>query len=197
MPVLKHYSSLVFLSLALLCAEVSAQSGTFLTEEEFLQQAFNSSDFQQSVLWLDADLKQQAHKILGHDYNRLRVRYNYSQQRSAWVLEEIGKDRPITMGVVIEDNKIVDFKILVYRESRGGEIRHDFFTQQFKGVGLTLAGDSPSLTGEIDGITGATLSVRAAKKISTLALFFHRHVFHEQVFHRQEINKQVSNNQHF
>ena len=171
-----RYFSLIVLNLFLLCADVSAQSGTFLTEEEFLQQAFGETSFQQSALWLNADLKKTTKSILGHDYNRLRVRYNFAARRSAWILEEIGKDRPITMGVVVEGNKIVDLSVLVFRESRGGEIRHNFFTQQFQGLSLATDRKVPALDGQVDGITGATLSVRAAKKVATLALFFHRQV---------------------
>ena len=62
--------------------------------------------------------------------------------------------------------------ILTYRESRGYEVRHDFFTRQFKGA--ALKGDK--LTNRIDGISGATLSVWAVTNVSEWALYLHEQV---------------------
>lgn len=162
----------VFL-LAVICAPSVAQSGVFLTEDDFYQQTFNSQVPDVEVLWLKAEQKEQAKNILGRPFSRLRVRYRSLNQRSAWILEEIGKDRPITFGVVVDKGRIADISVLEYRESRGGEIRHNFFTDQFLGLGLRN-NQAPTLDGRIDGITGATLSVRASRKIATLALFFHQ-----------------------
>ena len=80
---------------------------------------------------------------------------------------------PITVGVVIDGDEIFNVSILEYRESRGGEIRYPFFTRQFQQAGLSVEGRY-GLDKTIDGITGATMSVRALKKIATLALFLHR-----------------------
>jgi hypothetical protein len=59
-------------------------------------------------------------------------------------------------------------RVLEFRESRGWEVRYPFFTDQFGGIGLRpdLQLDRP-----IDGISGATLSVRALKKLARLALY--------------------------
>ena len=61
-------------------------------------------------------------------------------------------------------------RVLAFRESRGWEVRYPFFTDQFKGVGLT---DGHALDKAIDGISGATLSVRALEKLARLALYLH------------------------
>jgi uncharacterized protein with FMN-binding domain len=89
------------------------------------------------------------------------------------VLEEIGKEQPITIGVHIKDEQVVDLKVLVYRESRGDEVRHDFFTNQFKSASLTKEN---MLNQHIDGITGATMSVRALTKVARLALWLNKKV---------------------
>jgi hypothetical protein len=83
-------------------------------------------------------------------------------------MEEIGKESPITVGIHIKQQAIVKTKVLVYRESRGDEVRHDFFTDQFKMARLT---SERQLDRHIDGITGATLSVRALTKLSRIALY--------------------------
>jgi uncharacterized protein with FMN-binding domain len=98
------------------------------------------------------------------------VRYWGDAGRSAWILEEVGKEQPITVGLVVSDGRIERVKVLVFRESRGWEVRHPFFTDQFRDTGLTGERD---LDRDIDGISGATLSVRALKKLARLALYLH------------------------
>lgn len=107
----------------------------------------------------------------------MRTRYWKKGNKSVWILEEIGKTKPITVGVVIDNNKISQLKVLAFRESRGWEVKHDFFTKQFKGSQLD---DDLRLSQHIDGISGATLSVRALDKIARLALFFNQQLEHEK-----------------
>jgi len=141
---------------------------TYQTADEFLDEAFAGSAPEPEVLWLTGERRDVAEKILGHRYPTLRVRYWRNQQRSAWILEEVGKEQPITTGVVIDKGRIERIKVLVFRESRGWEVRHPFFTDQFKGAGLN---GEQELDRPIDGISGATLSVRAMQKIARLALY--------------------------
>jgi len=143
--------------------------GVYQTPQAFVADAF-SSDVKAKALWLNADIKEEAKAILGHELRGLRLRYWGDANRSAWVLEEIGKEKPITVGVVVNQNAIENLKVLIFRESRGWEVRHDFFTEQFKAVKLT---DKHVLDRSIDGVTGATLSVRALTRIARLALFLH------------------------
>jgi len=86
-------------------------------------------------------------------------------------LEEIGKERPISFAVAVKDNQIIQIKVLEFRESRGYEIHMQAFTQQFKQVGVDSNGN---LNKNIDGITGATMSVNAMKKISRIAILLHK-----------------------
>jgi hypothetical protein len=62
-------------------------------------------------------------------------------------------------------------RVLVYRESRGQEVRQSAFLKQFKEAKLAQ-GDR--LDRQIDGIAGATLSVGAMERMARLALFFDR-----------------------
>jgi hypothetical protein len=98
----------------------------------------------------------------------LRLRYWQEGERTAWILEDIGKDKPITLGITVAGQQIERVDVLAFRESRGWEIRYPFFTSQFSG--LTLAEDG-YLSEPIDGITGATLSVRAVERVARLALW--------------------------
>lgn len=127
-----------------------------------------------NTLWVSGELRETAESVLGHRFGGLRVRYWGENNRTLWILEEIGKEMPITIGVVVDSGKISSVQILKYRETRGGEVRYPFFTKQFRGLGLAND-DQNALTDHIDGISGATLSVAAVRKTAILALIFHRH----------------------
>ncbi len=143
--------------------------GVYLSHEEFLQQSLGSSSQASQALWLDEADKQRAKAIFRRDYAGFRVRYWQEGQKTAWILDEIGKTRPITFGIVVNGDQIESVTVLEFRESRGSEIRYPFFTRQF--VGLRLAGEDAELSDSVDGITGATLSVRAATRVARFALY--------------------------
>ena len=110
-----------------------------------------------------ADIK----RLIGRPYGSQRVRYWSDGKRTAWILNEIGKTKPITTGYVVSGGKIESVKVLIYRESHGWEVRQTFFTKQFKGAALK----SGKLTKRVDNIAGATLSTRALTKMAKLALY--------------------------
>lgn len=142
--------------------------GAYQEPNEFLQDTFGNALPDPAVIWLTGKRKDIVKQILGHRYVSLRVRYWQQAERSAWILEEVGKDLPITIGFVINSGHMERIKVLVFRESRGWEIRHPFFTDQFDEVKLK---EDYQLDRYIDGISGATLSVRAMKKLAALALY--------------------------
>jgi hypothetical protein len=145
---------------------VSAR-GIYQTEQDFLNEVFDNTVPKSQVVWNKGDIRQALSDILGHDYNGLRIRYWRDHVQSAWILEEIGKEQPITFGISISKNKVHTVKVLAFRESRGDEIRHPAFTQQFDNAGLS----NNQLDRQIDGISGATMSVRAMTSIVTMALY--------------------------
>ena len=141
--------------------------------EDFIKESFSSKLPKSKVLWITKSLKPEIYKIMGHDLNALRVRYWEKDGKTVWVLNEIGKEHPITVGLVVKQNRLQRLKVLIFRESRGWEVRHTFFTKQFKQIGLT---QKNKLDKNIDGISGATLSVTALKKLARLAIYFHQQV---------------------
>ncbi len=159
----------LLITLFLLLLGPAAQAAvTYQTPAEFLDFAFAGTPPEPQVVWLTGERKQIVEQILGHPYASLRVRYWRAGKRSAWILEEIGKELPITVGVAVDDHAIAAIRVLVFRESRGWEIRHGFFTDQFRDARLNA---DKQLDRHIDGISGATLSVRAMKKLARLALY--------------------------
>jgi hypothetical protein len=142
----------------------------YLEPEAFVEQSFDGEP-EAKVLWLTRELKDSIAEILGHRYKGLRIRYWQEGDRTAWILEEIGKVELITAGFVVEDGILQGMDVLVYRESHGWEVKFPFFTSQFKGLTMN---EKSQLNQQIDGISGATLSVNALVRLSRLALFLHR-----------------------
>jgi len=156
------------LAAILLMAACSAVGEEYLGREAFLSQAFGDQQPGMHTLWLTEETRTAAKAALGWAPAALRLRYWQEGERTAWILEDIGKDKPITLGIVVLAARIERVEVLAFRESRGWEIRYPFFTSQF--AGLTLAADG-YLSKSVDGITGATLSVRAVERVARLALW--------------------------
>lgn len=162
----------LFAILALVLTFGAKGATEYLTQEAFLAQAFSGGQPQQGTVWLKGELKSQLKTLMGEGYPKLRVRYWEQQGRTAWVLESVGKDQPITFGYVVENGTIIQARVLMFREHRGWEIHRDAFTRQYQGVSL----DGNALSEIIDGISGATLSVHAMNRTAKMALFLADHV---------------------
>ncbi|MBL4772525.1 MAG: FMN-binding protein [Alcanivoracaceae bacterium] len=138
--------------------------------KEFLQGQFANEIPKPERLWID----KQKQLIIKKQFNpsQIRISYRYWQNDAitVWVLDEIGKERNITTAIVIENNAIKNVEILVYRESRGGQVQNKRFTQQYYHKNL-----QSNFIKEIDSISGATLSVNALNKQVKLALWLNQH----------------------
>ena len=119
-------------------------------------------------------------KIKKNIQNQVKQKF-YREQIYCWMIEidgkqnyalldnTLGKTMPITFLVIFNENKeVIHSKIIKYREAYGGEISGKKWLSQFIGM------KSDSLykfRKEIDGITGATISVRSfTKGINKLSL---------------------------
>lgn len=140
----------------------------YLARDEFLGLACGDNTPEMHTLWITEETREAGKAAVGWFPAALRLRYWREGDCTAWILEDIGKDKPITLGIAVSDNRIERVDVLAFRESRGWEIRYPFFTSQFSG--LTLAPDG-YLSDSVDGITGATLSVRAVERVARLALW--------------------------
>ena len=165
------------LILVLLAGSASAgpvgEPGRYVETDAYLDGVFQDERPHAKTLWLTGDLRESVERILGHKYSSLRVRYWNDGDKSAWILDEIGKELPITIGVAVMNGEIESVRILEFRESRGWEVRYPFFTDQFVAAKLR---PNRKLDKHIDNISGATLSVRAVTRIARVALVLHEHV---------------------
>lgn len=146
----------------------SIAKGVYLEPEKFINQIFDNNPPKPDKLWITKKLNAEINNILGHDLGVIRTRYWDDGVKTAWILEEIGRDKPITVGLVVKDKKIEQINVLIFRESRGWEVKYPFFTDQYKQASLTTEN---KLDRKIDGISGATLSANALTKLARLALY--------------------------
>lgn len=152
---------------------IADEAGQYMQTSDYLDRAFPSGQPDVSTIWLTGELRDAVEQALGHRFEALRIRYWYDGATSAWVLNEIGKEKPITIGVTIKNDSIREIRVLEFRESRGWEVRYPFFTDQFREVRMSPKGE---LDRAIDGITGATLSVGAMKRVAKAALVLHANI---------------------
>ena len=169
---IKIFISVFLCSIIFLSFNTQAK-GVYLEPEKFLSHTFGNDVPKAKKLWIKKDLKPEIKKIMGHDLGVIRIRYWDDGSKTAWILEEIGRDKPITVGLVIKDNKIEQVNVLIFRESRGWEVKYPFFTDQYKQVSLLA---NKELDKKIDGISGATLSVNALNKLARLALYLDSYI---------------------
>lgn len=98
-------------------------------------------------------------------------------QGYAVVLDEIGKHKPITFMVgVTAEGEVNDLLVMVYRETRGGEIKRKRFLRQFHEKDLSHPLD---IRKDIQHVTGATLSSRAATVVVRRALALQKVLYGE------------------
>jgi len=72
------------------------------------------------------------------------------------VLDEMGMHEPITHLIEVgPDRRVVEVQVLVYRETRGDQIRRPRFLNQFRG---RRPGGRLQVGRDVDAITGATYS---------------------------------------
>jgi hypothetical protein len=157
----------------LLLRPVGTSAQTFQEPDAFLQETFSNNVPEPELLTVTPEMQRDIARILRHSYRAQRLRYWREGARTVWILEEIGRYRPITVGFVVSEGAIDTVRVLIYRESHGWEVRHDFFTNQFKGLTLD---EQSNLSRRIDGISGATLSVNALRNLARLALYVDRAV---------------------
>lgn len=173
MKALSGMSQLIFALLRLLV--ISAVAGAVFAEDlspqAYLGRVFGQTLPVMQLRLLTATEKSDLEAILQHPLASQRLRYWQRENDSVWILDEIGKHKPITAAFWLRQGRIKEAKVLVFRESRGWEIKNPRFLAQYQGLSLT---DKQQLSAPVDGISGATLSVRAMDKMARMALYLEK-----------------------
>lgn len=160
-----------------LLAPMTSATQEIPTEEEIgVVEVLQSENAALAEIFPDADSAHSRHLVVDSAmnsalHNRLgrKVRdsaftifdvYDSGQRiGTAVIADEQGKYRPITFMAGIDTTlRIVDVRVLVYRESRGGEVRQTRFLKQYRAKSL----ENPiRINRDIVNITGATISVNS------------------------------------
>ena len=137
----------------------------YLTEEEALKILFpKAQKIYAEELRLTPDQKLQIQDRIGwkfpeESFRAFKAETDGKVDGYAVIQETIGKHRPITYIVgITPQGKVFDVEIMVYRESKGSEVRRKRFNAQYEGK---TAQDPISINKDIINITGATMSVRS------------------------------------
>jgi len=163
--------------LCALAAPALAQEGVFLTEEQAPHAVFaDATRIERHEVNDDDALRERLETALAGEpmsvweskYVFFDVWHGNAHLGRAFLVEEIGKHRPITFVVgVRDDDKVQDVAVVAYREAYGGEIRHRRFLVQYHDRTAT---DALKPYQDITNIAGATLSVEAAGRAVKKAL---------------------------
>ncbi|MBI9021512.1 MAG: FMN-binding protein [Verrucomicrobia bacterium] len=117
---------------------------------------------------LSGGVQKGVQEAYGGRYPGFAVSYWQQSRQRVWALRARGKHGFVHAGLVTQEGRLIQIKILSSKEQRGRMIETPRFLEQFAGAGL---GDGATLDQRIDGISGATYSVNAVKKMVRVALY--------------------------
>lgn len=136
-------------------------------ETKFLSEVAEGKELVKKRLIVKKKNKPTLKKIMGSNYKKSIFSYWITDDKTVWILNSIGKYKPITAGFVVSNCKINRAQVLVYREQIGYEIKFPSFLTQFVSNKLN---DKSKLDRTISNISGATLSVNSMDRMARLAL---------------------------
>jgi len=172
---LNRYATVLAFPGALLAAH-PAFAQAFMTEAGALKAVFGKDvEVQRHLYPIAPALREQLQKASGLHFHEASVTVFEARKEGklsgyAVVMNEVGKSEPITFMVGISTkHKVSDVVLMVFRESRGGEVRDPRFMRQFRGKS---ASSHLRLNDDILNYAGATLSsgaiARGVKKALVL-----------------------------
>jgi len=148
-----------------LTAEEIGMVEVYLTEEQAMKLLFpKAQHIKAEELRLTPEQKARIQERIGwkfpeESFRAFKAETNGKVDGYAVLQETIGKHRPITYLVgVTPEGSVSDVEVLVYRESKGSEVRMKRFNSQYEGKTVL---DPIRINKDIINITGATMSVRS------------------------------------
>ena len=136
-------------------------------ETSFLSETFNGNVPKKQRLIVKGKAKDQIKSIMGNKYKKRLFSYWRDDSQQVWILNSIGKYKPITAAFSIQNCSVKSAHVLVYREQHGYEIKYPFFLTQFTDAKMD---STLKLNTKIDNISAATLSVNSMKRMAKMAL---------------------------
>ena len=151
----------------ILISVLSAGDIKIACEEHLLSLYPENTDIRMHILTLDKQIKKEVENQVKQKFYRDKLYYWTISQGDttiayAFLDNVIGKSMPITFMVILNiDGDIINANVIKYREAYGSEVGNKGWLQQF----INLNNNSSYNIGkEIDGISGATISVKSMSK---------------------------------
>ena len=137
----------------------------FLTEDEALKLMFPKSErIRRDIIRLTSEKKNQIEERIGWKFPEEVFEVFIGETGAqidgyALVQNTIGKHKPMTYMVGVDNTgHVLNVELLVFRESRGSEVRTKRFNVQYEGKTVL---DPVRINKDIINISGATMSVRS------------------------------------
>ena len=137
----------------------------FMTEDEGVKVMFPKSErVRKDLIRLNSEKKSQIEERIGWKFPEEEFEVYIGETGTrvdgyAVVQNTIGKHKPMTYMVGVDgQGSISDIELLIFRESRGSEIRQKRFNSQYEGKTVL---DPVRINKDIINISGATMSVRS------------------------------------
>ena len=141
------------------------QEDIYLTPEEAAKLTFpESENIRAEVITLSPEQKQLIEERIGWQFPETIFECFIGETNGqidgwAFIQNTIGKHKAMTYMVGVDPNgEVSNVEVLVYRESRGSEVRKKRFNYQYQGKNLD---DPIRINRDIINISGATMSVRS------------------------------------
>src|SRR5881396_3255497 len=158
----------------------ASDAEVFLTEDQALRGLFGNCRIERSEKVLTDEDRQALVKATGLRFPESSFTFLVAEHEGAVngysvVMNETGKSEPITFMVVMNpEHRVVDVLVMVFRESRGAEIREKRFLRQFQGK---KSADPITINNDIVNYSGATLSSKAITRGVKRALGLFNHFY--------------------
>jgi hypothetical protein len=141
------------------------QEDVYLTPEDAAKLMFPESDsIRAEVITITEDQKRSIVERIGWHFPESTFDCFIGETKGtvdgwAFIQNTIGKHKPMTYMVGVDpDGEVTNVEILVYRESRGSEVRKKRFNYQYQGKTID---DPIRINRDVINISGATMSVRS------------------------------------
>lgn len=141
------------------------QEDIYLTPEEAAKLMFSDSEtIRPELIALSPDQKRLIEERIGWQFPETTFDCFIGETNGkidgwAFIQNTIGKHKPMTYMVGVDPSgEVSNVEVLVYRESRGSEVRTKRFNYQYQGKNLN---DPIRINRDIINISGATMSVRS------------------------------------
>jgi len=144
----------------------------------YLEKIFQGPPPEPGYLWIKPSIRPKIEAVIMHGYNGFRIKYWDKNEKTVWILEDIAKEKPVCVGIITYQEKIISLDIIFSNGKWGKQIQNINFINQFENVEIDEKG---ILNKNIDGISGATLSVNVVSRLAQLALLLDKIKYSNQV----------------